>query len=89
MMKNELQMHSQAALHDYFARIWAVMQQAVQRGLHTEGLLHGAYQVPRRACSLHKSLATRPSANDFLTNINWVNAFAIAVSEENAAGDGW
>ena len=39
MMKNELQVHSQAALHDYFAYVWAIMQQAVHRGLHTEGLL--------------------------------------------------
>lgn len=39
MMKNELQMHSQAALHDYFAHVWAIMQRAVHRGLHTEGLL--------------------------------------------------
>jgi hypothetical protein len=86
MMKNELQVHSQAALHDYFAYVWAIMQQAVHRGLHTEGLLPGSYQVPRRACSLYKLLAMKPSANDFLTNLNWVNAFAIAVSEENAAG---
>ncbi|MBW9351527.1 L-serine ammonia-lyase [Citrobacter sp. EC_71] len=86
MMKNELQVHSQVALHDYFAHVWVIMQQAVHRGLHTEGLLPGPYQVPRRACALHKSLVMRPSANDFLTNLNWVNAFAIAVSEENAAG---
>ncbi|EJB8470440.1 L-serine ammonia-lyase [Citrobacter freundii] len=86
MMKNELRVHSQAALQEYLTQIWAVMKQAVHRGLHTEGLLPGPYQVPRRACALHKLLAMKPSANDFLTNLNWVNAFAIAVSEENAAG---
>lgn len=86
MMKNELRVHSQAALQEYLTHIWAVMQQTIHRGLHTEGLLPGPFQVPRRACALHKSLAMRPAANDFLTNLNWVNAFAIAVSEENAAG---
>ncbi|WP_213133866.1 L-serine ammonia-lyase [Citrobacter sp. FP75] len=86
MMKNELRVHSQTALQEHFTQIWAAMKQAVHRGLHTEGLLPGPYQVPRRACALHKSLAMKPTANDFLTHLNWVNAFAIAVSEENAAG---
>ena len=46
----------------------------------------GPYQVNRRACALYKSLQAKGFTNDFLTAINWVNTFAIAVSEENAAG---
>ncbi|HCB3586704.1 L-serine ammonia-lyase [Citrobacter koseri] len=86
MMKNELNSHSQPSLQHYLTQVWEVMKQAVHRGLHTEGLLPGPYQIPRRACALHKSLCMKPSAADFLTTLNWVNVFAIAVSEENAAG---
>ncbi|WP_176210272.1 serine dehydratase beta chain, partial [Salmonella enterica] len=86
MMKNELCRHSPQTLQNYLAQIWDVMQQAVYRGLHTEGVLPGPYQVPRRACALHKTLQANRSASDFLTALNWVNAFAIAVSEENASG---
>ncbi|KOJ99061.1 hypothetical protein AEV76_24470, partial [Salmonella enterica subsp. enterica serovar Schwarzengrund] len=78
--------HSPQTLQNYLAQIWNVMQQAVYRGLHTEGVLPGPYQVPRRACALHKTLQANRSASDFLTALNWVNAFAIAVSEENASG---
>lgn len=46
----------------------------------------GPYKVPRRACALYKSLQAKGYTNDFLTALNWVNTFAIAVSEENAAG---
>lgn len=65
MMKNELCRHSPQTLQNYLAQIWDVMQQAVYRGLHTEGVLPGPYQVPRRACALHKTLQANRSASDF------------------------
>ena len=86
MMKNELHCQTSAFLHDDFNKKWEVMKDAVCRGMHTEGLLPGPYQVNRRACALYKSLQAKGFTNDFLTAINWVNTFAIAVSEENAAG---
>lgn len=87
MMKNEIARDPACLLHNEFAKKWAVMKEAVHRGLHTEGLLPGPFKVPRRACALHKSLQMKGSAHDFLTTLSWVNAFAIAVSEENAAGE--
>ncbi|MCS2168402.1 L-serine ammonia-lyase [Scandinavium manionii] len=86
MMKNELATRSALSVQEDLNRKWAVMKEAVQRGLNTEGLLPGPWQVPRRACALHKLLLVKGEANDFLTALNWVNVFAIAVSEENAAG---
>lgn len=86
MMKNELCRHSRDDLQAYLQQIWAVMTRAIARGLHTEGLLPGPYRVPRRACALYKTLAAKPDANDFLSQLSWVNAYAMAVSEENAAG---
>ena len=65
--------------------IWAAMKSCVQRGLHTEGLLPGRMAVPRRAASLRRSLE-KSGNSDGLSTMDWVNAYAIAVNEENAAG---
>lgn len=86
VMKNELSIHSKTELQNYIEQIWAVMKQSVHRGLYTEGVLPGPYRVPRRACALRKTLFMQEKQHDFLTMLGWVNAFAIAVSEENAAG---
>lgn len=68
--------------------IWQAMQECVQRGLVSEGVLPGALKVPRRAPQLYRKLCEAPerSLKDSLTIIDWVNAYAIAVNEENAAG---
>ncbi|MEM9403194.1 MAG: L-serine ammonia-lyase [Pseudomonadota bacterium] len=66
-------------------KIWRAMSDCIERGLNTEGILPGRMAVPRRACKLRASLEARgePSPMDAM---DWVNAFAIAVNEENAAG---
>jgi L-serine dehydratase len=68
--------------------IWQAMQECVQRGLVNDGVLPGSLQVPRRAPKLYNKLCEAPdrSLKDSLTIIDWVNAYAIAVNEENAAG---
>jgi len=65
--------------------IWRAMESCIERGLRTEGVLPGKLAVVRRAPKLRRKLESRtqPSALDAL---DWVNAFAIAVNEENAAG---
>ena len=65
--------------------IWSAMQACIERGLQTDGVLPGKMSVLRRASKLRRSLEARtvPTALDAL---DWVNAFAIAVNEENAAG---
>lgn len=64
---------------------WQAMEGCIKRGLHTEGVLPGSMSVLRRAAKLRRRLEERgePSA---LNALEWVNAFAIAVNEENAAG---
>ena len=68
------------------AQVWAVMQESIQRGLNIEGVLPGPFEVPRRAALLYRKLLITEKTN---TNpamfMDWVNAFAMAVSEENAA----
>lgn len=61
------------------------MQACTERGLTTDGVLPGGLNVRRRAPDLYLKLSTAP-AGDPLRTIDWINLFAIAVNEENAAG---
>ncbi|MFO0010553.1 MAG: L-serine ammonia-lyase, partial [Betaproteobacteria bacterium] len=67
--------------------IWSAMQACVERGLRVEGTLPGPFRVKRRAPGLYRRLAV-PGAGvtDPLAVMDWVNLFALAVNEENAAG---
>jgi L-serine dehydratase len=71
------------------ARIWQTMQDCVERGIATEGILPGGLEVRRRAHRLAERLRARESSGksgDPLAPIDWVTVFAMAVNEENAAG---
>jgi L-serine dehydratase len=65
-------------------RIWAVMQECTRRGLETEGILPGGLNVRRRAPALLRKLSGQLSGP--LSAMDWLNVFAMAVNEENAAG---
>lgn len=87
VMKNELALHSRDDINAYFATIWQTMQACIDRGLNTEGVLPGPLRVPRRAASLRRLLiASAKHSNDPMVVIDWINMFALAVNEENAAG---
>jgi L-serine dehydratase len=64
------------------------MRDCVERGCRMDGVLPGGLKVPRRAPALHRELMALPegSLTDPLTILDWVNLFALAVNEENAAG---
>jgi len=66
-------------------RIWGVMRECVQRGLTTQGTLPGGLRVVRRAPALERRLQAEHAANP-LDVMDWVNLYALAVNEENAAG---
>lgn len=85
--KNELALRTKTEVSDYLASIWQTMQACIHRGLYTEGLLPGPLKVARRACSLRRTLEANGKFNtDPMQIIDWVNMFALAVNEENAAG---
>jgi L-serine dehydratase len=87
MMRNELASRGREELEARFAKIWGVMSEGIERGMKTEGLLPGPLRVPRRAVGLWRRLqASDHLSNDPMAIIDWVNMFAFAVSEENAAG---
>jgi L-serine dehydratase len=85
VLENEKTWHTDAEIREYVARIWLVMRQCVERGLHLEGILPGGLNVRRRAPRLMRKLNEHGAA-DPLSAMDWVNAFAMAVNEENAAG---
>jgi L-serine dehydratase len=86
MLENEKAFgRSEEEIRAGLLRIWEVMKECVRRGLTNEGILPGSLRVKRRAPSLYRNLISpdAPAAADVM---DWVNAFALAVNEENAAG---
>ena len=88
MRANERHWRSDADIDAGLLRIWHVMQDCVSRGCRTEGVLPGGFKVRRRAAALYRQLTSDPEAalRDPLQVIDWVNLYALAVNEENAAG---
>jgi L-serine dehydratase len=66
--------------------IWTVMQRCAERGLASDGILPGGLNVRRRAPRLYRKFLERRASADGLAALDYVNAVAIAVNEENAAG---
>jgi L-serine dehydratase len=87
MRANERHWRSDAEIDAGLRAIWQAMQACVERGLRSDGELPGPFKVRRRAPALYRRLSV-PGAgvNDPLALIDWVNLFALAVNEENAAG---
>jgi len=86
VLENEKTWHNENDIREYIRRIWRVMRECTSRGLETEGILPGGLQVRRRAPGLRKKLEEE-GGSDPLAIMDWVNASAIAVGEENAAGN--
>jgi L-serine dehydratase len=88
MRDNEQHWRSDAEIDAGLLRIWRVMQDCVKRGCATDGVLPGGFKVRRRAAPLYRDLTANPEAalRDPLQVMDWVNLYALAVNEENAAG---
>jgi L-serine dehydratase len=88
MMENEKVWRDEAEIRTGLLKIWKVMKTCVNNGCRNEGILPGGLKVKRRAAELYRKLSTRPniSYKDPLTSLDWVNLYALAVNEENAAG---
>jgi L-serine dehydratase len=87
MLENEQAWRPVAETRAGLLRIWQVMQDCVRRGCETEGILPGGMKVKRRAARLYRQLLNETELHDVpLGTMDWVNLFALAVNEENAAG---
>ena len=85
MRANERHWRSDAEIDAGLLNIWRVMQGCVVRGLASDGVLPGGLKVKRRAAEWHRKLAGQ-EGHDPLATLDWVNLWALAVNEENAAG---
>ena len=88
MFENELAWRGEAQIREGLREIWQAMQACVARGIRSSGTLPGGLHVVRRAPALYQELSSKPEAamRDPLTTLDWVNLYALAVNEENAAG---
>jgi L-serine dehydratase len=87
MLRNEQAWRTTAEIRAGLLEIWGVMQQCVERGCRTEGVLPGGLKVKRRAARLYRQLEHETELHRVpLGTMDWVNLFALAVNEENAAG---
>lgn len=70
------------------ARIWQVMNDCIERGMASDGILPGGLNVKRRAKGIHDALIAERGTNlNAPHKINdWMSVYAMAVNEENAAG---
>ncbi len=85
VLRNELSWRTEAEVVQRIDTIWDAMKSCVERGLTTEGVLPGRMSVVRRAPRLFKAMLAAGDQNGRDT-LDWVNTYAIAVNEENAAG---
>lgn len=84
MLINEKSWRSEDQIFRELDEIWEVMDDCIENGLKIEGQLPGPLKVKRRAHSLHTKLLLRP--HTLLNFLDYVASYALAVSEENAAG---
>ncbi|WP_372610783.1 L-serine ammonia-lyase [Halomonas sp.] len=90
MLENEKAWRGEAEIRAGLCEIWQAMQACVEKGLEAEGVLPGGLNVRRRARSLHQRLLGMEDDRSMIAStfsaMDWVNVFALAVNEENAAG---
>ncbi|WPO97971.1 L-serine ammonia-lyase [Pseudomonas sp. HR96] len=89
MLANERAWRDEAQIRSAILALWRTMQACVSKGLEEQGVLPGGLNVRRRAHRLHQSLQAAGKPNvigSTLSAMEWVNLFALAVNEENAAG---
>jgi L-serine dehydratase len=86
--ENELSRITHAELDTGLSRLWQVMNDCIDRGLVTDGILPGGLFVKRRAKGIHEALLAEAGLNQTAPHTinDWMSAYAMAVNEENAAG---
>lgn len=88
MMANESAMHSAPAVKERLFKIAEVMKNCIEKGCHDAGILPGGLNIKRRAPEIFQKIQQkgRPKTHELTDSMTWLNLYAIAVNEENAAG---
>lgn len=87
-MQNELSGAQEEEIKTKLNHIWSTMKACIDRGCENDGILPGYLKIRRRAPQMYRDLIEKPreSLRDPLIIMDWVNLYALAVNEENAAG---
>ncbi len=86
VMANETATRTEAEVRSGILKIWQVMQACIERGCRETGILPGGLKVKRRAHDLLLKLQAQEQKGGMRDDMNWLNLYALAVNEENAAG---
>ncbi|PID65442.1 MAG: L-serine ammonia-lyase [Gammaproteobacteria bacterium] len=89
VLENEKTYHDETSIFQQLDDIWSVMQACVESGCKKDGILPGGMKVKRRAPALYRQLREEEKQGGemiALYEMDWVNLYALAVNEENAAG---
>lgn len=88
MLANEITWRPEVEVKTRLMQIASIMHECIDHGCHATGILPGGLNVKRRAGILFDKLTHRgkPSSYEHIDSVEWLNVFAIAVNEENAAG---
>lgn len=88
MLANESALRSTEEVQERLLHIADVMQECIEKGCKTPGILPGGLNVKRRAADLYTKLQAKgkPKSHEYMDSMQWLNLYAIAVNEENAAG---
>lgn len=86
MMENEKSWRSEEEVRSKLLEIWHTMEECIKRGCNREGILPGGLKVKRRAPGIYRKLKSESNTSDTLSTMDWVDLYALAVNEENAAG---
>ena len=85
ILENEKAYRTKEQTKDALLEIWKVMNESVNNGLNSDGVLPGGLNVPKRAFKIHQKLKSTHTI-DPLAFVDWINLYALAVNEENASG---
>lgn len=88
MLANECSLRPEAEVKKRLLHIGDIMNECIDMGCNTPGILPGGLNIKRRAPDLYKKLQAKgkPPSKDHMDSMEWLNLYAIAVNEENAAG---
>lgn len=88
MLANECSLRPQTEVIERLNHIAQIMRECIDKGCETPGILPGGLNIKRRAPVLYQKLLAKgkPSSHEHMDSMEWLNLYAIAVNEENAAG---
>jgi L-serine dehydratase len=88
MLANEASLNSLESVNERLLHITQIMRECIDKGCQTPGILPGGLNVKRRAPELFRKIELKgiPATYEHIDSMSWLNLYAIAVNEENAAG---